>query len=289
MNCNTVRKYFYAFLDNELDVEKNIEVLSHLDMCYECSRKIEKERLIQRRVKETVCTVNAPPYLKQEILRCAERRPRFFTLFIKDFLLKSKLALISGIAAVIVLSVCFFIVQNKLNKNDFLRLAESKYHDYVMKRLDPDIRLQDSKSILEHFQKETSLSTILPGIQESLELQNMKAIVEYFQKQANLPITLPYIKGNAQLVGASFFEMNGIKLPMVFYNCNGTPITIGIICNSNFNFSKMKEILMDKMVIHTYTGFCGTCQIIGWKGVDSQYIMISTLPQEKMLGMLTKV
>lgn len=289
MNCNIVRKYFYAFLDGELDVEKNIEVLSHLDMCYECSLKIEKERLIQRRVKETVCTVNAPAYLKQEILRSAERRPNFFTLFIKDFLLKNRLALISGIAAVVVLSICFFIIQNKLKKNNFLRLAELKYHDYIMKRLDPDIHLQDSKSILGHFQKETGLSTILPGIQEGLELQNMKAIVEYFQKQTNVSITLPYIKGNTQLVGASFFEMNGIKLPLVFYNYNGTPITIGIICNSSFNFSKMKEVLMDKMVIHTYTGFCGTCQIIGWKEADSQYVMISTLPQEKMISMLTKV
>ncbi len=35
MNCNDARKYFYAFLDNELDVEKNIEVLAHLDMCCE--------------------------------------------------------------------------------------------------------------------------------------------------------------------------------------------------------------------------------------------------------------
>ena len=65
MNCNDVRKYFYAFLDDELDVEKNIEVLGHLDMCYGCGQRMEKERLLQTRIKETVCEVKAPAYLKR--------------------------------------------------------------------------------------------------------------------------------------------------------------------------------------------------------------------------------
>ncbi len=51
MNCNDIRKYFYAFIDNELDVEKNIEILAHLDMCYECSQKMERERLLHERTR----------------------------------------------------------------------------------------------------------------------------------------------------------------------------------------------------------------------------------------------
>ena len=47
MNCTDVRKYFYAFLDSELDVERNIEVLAHVNMCHACGLKIEKERLLQ--------------------------------------------------------------------------------------------------------------------------------------------------------------------------------------------------------------------------------------------------
>ncbi|MCF6155104.1 MAG: zf-HC2 domain-containing protein [Candidatus Brocadia sp.] len=41
MNCNNMRKYFYASLDGEPDVEKNIEVLSHLNVCHACGIKIE--------------------------------------------------------------------------------------------------------------------------------------------------------------------------------------------------------------------------------------------------------
>lgn len=68
MNCTDVRKYFYAFLDNELDVERNIEVLSHINMCHACGVKIERERLLQERVKETVCKIKVPAYLEKKFL-----------------------------------------------------------------------------------------------------------------------------------------------------------------------------------------------------------------------------
>ena len=76
MNCNDVRKYFYAFLDDELDVEKNIEVLAHLDMCCECGQRMEKERLLQKRVRETVCEVKAPAYLAENNLKRTEEKAK---------------------------------------------------------------------------------------------------------------------------------------------------------------------------------------------------------------------
>jgi len=41
LNCNNVRKYFYAFLDGELNVEKNIKILAHLNMC--CMLQMQSE------------------------------------------------------------------------------------------------------------------------------------------------------------------------------------------------------------------------------------------------------
>ena len=103
LNCNNVRKYFYAFLDGELNVEKNIEILAHLNMCCKCSLRIEKERSLQERVKETVLKVKVPAYLEQKILRSAERRPNFFSQFKKNFLLRRRFALLSGIATATIL------------------------------------------------------------------------------------------------------------------------------------------------------------------------------------------
>ncbi len=288
MNCTDVRKYFYAFLDSELDVERNIDVLAHVNMCHACCLKIEKERLLQARVKETVCKVKAPVYLKQIILRSAERRPNFFTQCIKNFLLRSRFALVSGIATAIILIACFFVIQNKLKKNNVFYLAESKYHDYIMKQLVPDIRLENAREIIGPFQNETGLNITLPGIEENIQIQNTKAIVEYFQRQTGLTVTLPFMKGNVQLVGASLTNINGKNVPLVFYMLDDTPITLAVICNSNIDFSKMKEVMANKMVVYTGTGFCGSCQIVGWKETDTQYVMVSMLHSEKMIKALTK-
>lgn len=288
MNCTDVRKYFYAFLDSELDVERNIDVLAHVNMCHACCLKIEKERLLQARVKETVCKVKAPVYLEQIILRSAERRPSFFTQCIKNFLLRSRFALVSGIATAIILIACFFVIQNKLKKNNIFYLAESKYHDYVMKQLVSDIRLQNASEIIGHFQKQIGLSITLPGIEENIQIQNTKAIVDYFQRQTGLTVTLPFMKGNVQLVGASLTNINGKNVPLVFYMLDDTPITLAVICNSNIDFSKMKEVMADKMVVYTGTGFCGSCQIVGWKETNTQYVMVSMLNSGKMIKALTK-
>lgn len=269
MNCNNVRKYFYAFLDNELDVERNIEVLSHLDMCYECGLKIEREKLIQERVKETVCTVSAPAYLERKILRSVERKPNFFALFKKNLLsrlraphrqVRSRLIPLAGFATAIILLVYFFAFQTNLKKNDVILLTESKYHDYIMKQFDLDMRSQDAREI-----------------------------VEYLQGQTGLNISLPGIKENVQLVGAALSEVNGVKVPLAFYMHDDVPIVLLIACDSDIDFTKMKEVSAGKMVVYTGTAPCGSCQIVGWIEAGNQYVMISKLNSEKMMGLLTKV
>lgn len=289
MNCTDVRKYFYAFLDNELDVERNIEVLSHINMCHACGVKIERERLLQERVKETVCKIKVPAYLEQKIFRSAESRPNFFAQFIKNFSLRDRFVLVSGIATAIVLIAYFFVIQNTLKKDNIFYLTESKYHDYIMKQLVPDIRLQNAGEIIGRLQNRTGLSVILPGIEENMQIQNAKAIVDYFQKQTGLTVTLPFMKGNVQLVGASLTNINGKNVPLVFYMLDDTPITLAVVCNSDITFRKMKEIVADKMVVYTGTGFCGSCQIVGWKETGAQYVMVSMLNSEKMIKALTKV
>ncbi|MFQ5962736.1 MAG: anti-sigma factor family protein [Candidatus Scalinduaceae bacterium] len=268
MNCNNVRKYFYAFIDNELDVEKNVEVLAHLDMCYECSHKIERERLLQKRVKETVCTVKAPDYLEHMILKKTERKPNFFTLLRSNLMLRNNLIPLGAIAITIILIVSIFVIQSNLKKNDVLYLAESKFHNHITKPFEPDIRSQDNEVIMEYFQSKTNLNITLPGIEEG-----------------------------TQLVGASLSEINNAKVPMVFYMQENNLIALFIVCNTdplsgygaNIDFTKMKEVIVDKMVVYKDNGFCNSCQVIGWKDVGNQYVMISKLNSDKMIKMLTEV
>ncbi len=267
MNCNDARKYFYAFLDDELDVEKNIEVLAHVDMCCECGQRMEKERLLQNRVRETVCEVKAPGYLVEAVLRGAEERPGFFVLLVKNLLSGRHLVPVAGIAAAMIMIVCFFVIPGSSKKDDVLFLAESKYHSYMMQQLDLDIRSQDPA-----------------------------AVVEYLRGQTNSEVALPEVGDGATLVGAALSEIDGVKVSQVFYMRGETPVSFMIICDpdsgsgnsNNIDFSGMKEIFVDEKVVYYDEGYCGHCQIMGWEDAGSQYVVVSMLTSDEMLRMLKK-
>ncbi|MCP5006858.1 MAG: hypothetical protein GY941_23365 [Planctomycetes bacterium] len=268
MNCNDSRKYFYAFLDDELDVEKNIEVLAHLDMCCECGQRMEKERLLQRRVKETVCNVKVPDYLMENILTGTQERPKPFILFVKNSIFGRHLIPIAGIAAAIILIVGFYMIPGNLNKNDVIYQAESKYHEYMKQQLDLDIRSQDSGKI-----------------------------VEYLRKQTNSNVVLPEIKQDVQLIGATLSEVDGIKVSQVFYMYDEKPVSVTILCNpesqsefgKEIDFSEMQKMSIDKKDIYfDDKGYCGRCRIMGWKELGNQYVVVSMLNSDDMIKMFKK-
>ncbi len=269
MNCNDVRKYFYAFLDDELDVERNIEVLAHLDMCCECGQRMEKERLLQRRVKETVCEVKAPRYIMESILAGKQVRPNTFISYVKNLIFGRRLISISGIAAAMILIVCFYMVPGNLNKNNVIYQAESKYHKYMKQQLDLDIRSQD------------------PG-----------KIVEYIRKQTDSNVTLPDIKEDAQLIGAALSEIDGIKVSQVFYMYDENPVSVTIISSpdpqsgirKSIDFSEMQKLSIDeKAVYFDEKGYCGRCQIMVWNESGNQYVIVSMLNNEELIKMFEKV
>jgi hypothetical protein len=69
------------------------------------------------------------------------------------------------------------------------------------------------------------------------------------------------------------------------------------VCNSaslpgykiNIDFSRMRGVLKDNMTLYTDTGYCGSCQIIGWKEAGNEYVMMSNLNSDKMMRILKKV
>jgi hypothetical protein len=76
-----------------------------------------------------------------------------------------------------------------------------------------------------------------------------------------------------------------------------TPVSLMIICNpdsisgygKNIDFSGMKEILIDeKIVYYDDKGYCGHCQIMGWKEAGNQYVIVSMLNSDEMLRILKK-
>lgn len=60
MRCREARKYLSAFVDNELDIRTNIEMVEHLEMCASCAARIERLVLLNEAVESYVLSVHAP-------------------------------------------------------------------------------------------------------------------------------------------------------------------------------------------------------------------------------------
>ncbi len=60
MNCEEARKYIYPMLDNELDTETNLEVLSHLNMCESCQERLEVEKSFQNQLSGALSGKSVP-------------------------------------------------------------------------------------------------------------------------------------------------------------------------------------------------------------------------------------
>src|SRR5437773_10445270 len=59
-SCETYRRYFDAYLDNELLVETNQDVLQHLASCADCTRILESRARMKQLVRNAVKEEQAP-------------------------------------------------------------------------------------------------------------------------------------------------------------------------------------------------------------------------------------
>ena len=65
--CERIRRYFDSYLDNELLVETNHEVLRHLATCADCTRVLEDRARIKKAVKQAVMEEHPPAALLENI------------------------------------------------------------------------------------------------------------------------------------------------------------------------------------------------------------------------------
>ena len=68
MDCEEVRKYIHAFLDDELDVELNLDVLEHINLCPDCRARFEDEKNFKQLVENRLLSDSTPAGLHRQIL-----------------------------------------------------------------------------------------------------------------------------------------------------------------------------------------------------------------------------
>ena len=78
--CERYRRHFDSYLDNELLVETNQDVLQHLNSCTECTTILEGRARMKQFVKNAVTAQNAPP----ELITAVRARHQLQGLVIQD-------------------------------------------------------------------------------------------------------------------------------------------------------------------------------------------------------------
>ena len=74
MRCPEIRAFLHPFLDGELDVEKNVVVLQHLELCGCCRDRFEGEKRLLVRVREGI-SERCPDSLRARIAEACSRIP----------------------------------------------------------------------------------------------------------------------------------------------------------------------------------------------------------------------
>ena len=99
--CERYRRHFDSYLDNELLVETNQDVLQHLNACTECTRILEGRARMKELVKNAVNTQNAPPELVAAVqARLHTERPGFFGLNIARWMMAAAAVLLLAIVGI---------------------------------------------------------------------------------------------------------------------------------------------------------------------------------------------
>ncbi len=133
MKCPEVRQKLYLFLDNELDIENNLDILTHLDFCPDCSTSFENERNIEELLKEKIPREIAPKQLWNEIrskLHVADKFSPRENIFGKRFFLVA-----STIAATLVMgaSIVYYLAWPSRVNADTLINQSVQLHQQALK------------------------------------------------------------------------------------------------------------------------------------------------------------
>ena len=117
-HCNRIRSYLDSYLNNELMVETNHEVLTHLETCEPCNRALDDRARLKAQLKRAVIQEYAPPALRERIVSDLRRRRGF------NFRAFSLAVATAAAAAVLVIAAATFFTSNSGKKPPLSLQAE---------------------------------------------------------------------------------------------------------------------------------------------------------------------
>lgn len=140
-HCKRLRSYLDSYLNNELMVETNHDVIRHLEACEDCSRLLEDRARLKAQLKRAVMHEYAPAALRERI-GSDLRRGRGFSFS------RLSIALAVATAALVIAAVTFFTggpPKNQLSQNAGLETRDHLV--FVVSNETSDANLQIARSL----------------------------------------------------------------------------------------------------------------------------------------------
>jgi len=264
MDCQEIKRYLYAFLDDELDVKTNLEIQSHLCRCSDCQTRFEFEKRMRLLMGEHQLREEAPAYLRDRLPRTIEESERGKGTPLRSFLaprLRPVSGLILSASVIAVLAIIFLVYFNR--REDMSAFASEAVNNHLM-----------------YFFGET------PAEFESSEARDVNS---WFKGKFDFVVDVPEFRGGGpKLVGGRLCSIDNKRAAYIMYKYKDKGYNLSLFAFSNADMKpssrKVVEMGGKAFYVNEFKGH----NVILWKEGNIIYSMVSDINEDELME-LTKL
>lgn len=260
MKCNELNKYRVAFVDGELDVERNLSILEHLNLCFDCSKKFDNEKEFNSLIDRVVKKDKAPLHLKMGIRESVSiKKSRSNILYRLFFYPKIRIFVAGGVFGLVLVAFMLFFSNYSDDTEKFVFAAEAHYHSYLM---------GEDSSFDKHGNETSSL------------------LASYYGDKFDLPALFG---DDFKLSSREDCDVMGVDATFLVYQRGEDEISLFITKNIDENrgvadnLFRLEKLSIGKYDFYFEIGECGMCSIVVWKTEESIYTIVTRLNKEQIM------
>ena len=129
--CEKIRRYFDSYLDNELLVETNHEVLRHLAVCPDCTKALDTRARLKRTVKRAVEQETAPAVLLESIQDRIRGRRSFFAFDLRQWAMVAAALVILAAGSIVAVRTGYIFAPAVTASQDSLQFISAEAQELM--------------------------------------------------------------------------------------------------------------------------------------------------------------
>lgn len=280
MDCQTVQKFKYLYIDGEFDEQDRVDFEAHLRSCSDCRESVDFEKWFQAGVRSKLNLDVAPLGLRSRILSELESNASNRRSWLaKMLLIPAPAVFVVGLLVYLVLinqsSVPTTGIRNAgvVEKPSVYRsdiAPASFFHSEKSEHLsEPSFHDMMEESVRKHAKKHVL----------DVASSDRADVVSYFRSVYDFPFDIPKFGLPASLRGGRLVNLQDQNGAHIVYNVNGRKLSL-FVTRDEHN----PPLLYDGEVrLHS----SGRYNIAFWRHLGTTYSLTSTLSPDKVLRLVS--